>query len=289
MKLWAFCVFVVILYACQDVKLTVPASVTPSAALPPPEVTRTPVLDSVIGQQFLSIQIAWENSPHANNLQDNQLLPQELTEDIRCDKCHESKDGIISAPMAWWNPEINRYESVHDSNALCSKCHIDRNVLNHGGEPENEIHRNFECIDCHEPHSTIASCSSSNCHLNIVQTNELPPATPTGGHPDIDRPFCGGPSCHPAATEIASRPRSVHGYNHANVTCVACHDATGLEVGPEENRGTWVTWREIVLDGRTLNEPSSSHYIQVEVDCTRCHFSNNHWDLPTVTGDEFDN
>lgn len=289
MKRWIISTFVIILCACQDNPLTVHITVTPSVSLHPPEVTPTPVPDSDTGKQFRDVQNAWENSPHANNLQHNPLLPQETNEKIRCDQCHESKSGVISATIAWWNPETQAYESVPDSNTLCQKCHADISASTHQGDSNSLAHQGFECIDCHEPHSTAASCSNSTCHANILQIDDQPPATPIGGHPDEGNPFCGGPSCHPAATQAASKPHSIHGFAHAGVTCVACHDASGLQVGRHQIGGLWVTWRMISEGGSSLTEPYSSHSIQIKIDCKRCHYSNNPWNLPTITGNEFDN
>ncbi|MHB8777156.1 MAG: hypothetical protein ACYC6R_05260 [Anaerolineales bacterium] len=286
MKRWIISTFVFMLCACQSSTLTAPVPVTPSIILPAPESTHAPALNNGGGEQTLDINNALENSPHANIIEGNLLLPQESNENIRCDECHESKNGVTSATIAWWNPETQVHELVPDSNALCLKCHTDFSASIH--QANNLAHQDFKCIDCHDPHSTTASCSNSTCHANIIQIDDQPPATPSGIHPDEGNPFCGGSSCHPAATQAASKPHSIHGFIHAGVTCVACHDASGLQVGPDPNEGLWVAWRMVVDGGGSPSEPYASHSIQLKVDCMRCHFSNNPWNLSTVTGSEFD-
>jgi hypothetical protein len=150
------------------------------------------------------------------------------------------------------------------------------------------VHNNLNCVDCHDPHNTVASCTNSICHANILQNNPGPPSTPVGGHPNVGSPFCGGPtSCHPAATAAASKPQSIHGWQHNTVTCAACHDADHLAVEPVAGGGPWVTWQKSILSGNSITKPYFSHSIQVNVDCFRCHFNNNPWNLPMVTGNEF--
>jgi len=288
MKRWFITIFLILLCSCQNSPSDVQITVTPSATLSPPGSVSTPALERETPQVILDIQDVWAKGPHATGSQSKLIASLESQQVVECKDCHESTGGIISAAIAWWNPQIQQYQSVPDSNTLCRKCHIDIGNSKHQPDLGEAVHKSFECTDCHNPHNTVASCSNSSCHPNILQINDVPPATPTGGHPKVDSPFCGGPTCHPVATEAASKPRSVHGFVHVVVTCEACHDAGGLQVGPEEGGGPWITWQTLVQSGNSVREPYFSHEIQVEVDCKRCHFSNNPWKLPLASGSEFE-
>ena len=100
-------------------------------------------------------------------------------------------------------------------------------------------HADFTCTQCHDAHSTIASCSSLICHPETTDTS-----TTIVGHDE----------------------------DHQAVTCWACHDGAGLEVGIDELEN-WVTF----APGHTTSY--ASHNIVTQVSCERCHFINNPWDL----------
>jgi predicted CXXCH cytochrome family protein len=74
-----------------------------------------------------------------------------------------------------------------------------------------------------------------------------------------------------------------HSEYHAPLVCVACHDASGLEVGPIEGQAAWVTFRTIQTPGGTSTDPYQSHTLQKAVSCDRCHFADNPWDLIYLT------
>ncbi len=287
MKRWFTSVFLILLCSCQNPPSAAQITITPSATWSPSGSVYTPVLERETPQAILDIQDVWAQGSHATGSHDKLITPLDPQQVVECKDCHESIGGILSVSIAYWNPQIQQYQSVPDSNTLCRKCHVDIGSSNHQPDVGKAVHKSFECTDCHDPHSTMASCSNSTCHANILPSDNMPPATPTGGHPTIESPFCGGPTCHPAATEVASKPRSVHGSVHAAVTCQACHDASGIQVGPEEGGGPWITWQTPVQSGNSVREPYFSHQIQLEVDCTRCHFSNNPWKLQLVSGSEF--
>ena len=65
----------------------------------------------------------------------------------------------------------------------------------------------------------------------------------------------------------------------AGGACVACHDASGLEVGPFEYLSEWVTFRSTEFFGQISTNPYKSHKVQLVVDCARCHFVDNPWGL----------
>jgi hypothetical protein len=85
--------------------------------------------------------------------------------------------------------------------------------------------------------------------------------------------------CHPTATLSKS---AGHDANHANVDCWACHDASGLQVGPVGSvQGEWSTLRTIVVGGVNITGKYVSHNLQRQVSCTRCHYAGNTWGLKT--------
>ena len=66
---------------------------------------------------------------------------------------------------------------------------------------------------------------------------------------------------------------------HSAVSCWACHDAAGLDVGPYMDGDVWVTFITAAPDGEEKLLRHSSHSYQAEVDCAKCHFEANPWDL----------
>ena len=72
------------------------------------------------------------------------------------------------------------------------------------------------------------------------------------------------------------------------VSCIACHDASGADVGPhpsDPENEQWTT--QLTEMGRSGPTTSAiiSHSIQHEVLCDRCHFDGNTWELPVLTAD----
>src|SRR3972149_5677146 len=123
-------IFLIFLTACQTSTVPVVPTSTFSGTLPP-LYSPTISTDSGVKYQLLNIQLAWEKSPHAVQLQNDTLNTDGAWQVTRCDNCHESKGGIIGATIAWWNPETQAYESVPDSNMLCQKCHEDILAFSH--------------------------------------------------------------------------------------------------------------------------------------------------------------
>ena len=87
-------------------------------------------------------------------------------------------------------------------------------------------------------------------------------------------------SCHDthsleaSCTSCHADPIPGHDEEHTNIACIACHDASGLDIGPVEGENKWTTFRN--------GDPYVSHNLQLEVDCTRCHYANNSWGLSVV-------
>lgn len=159
---------------------------------------------------------------------------------IPCKTCHQVKKGEVQAEYTWLAiPIMEEYEKVASTTDLCIKCHTDADAVDHAGIAVAGAHADYTCTRCHEPHSLAASCDAAGCHPGL----ENPPA-PIPGH-DAD---------------------------HAQVSCEACHDAGGLDVGPDE-QGQWVTLRP------GTSTPWVSHNTVKEAPCERCHFPNNPWKL----------
>jgi cytochrome c553 len=73
------------------------------------------------------------------------------------------------------------------------------------------------------------------------------------------------------------------------VTCMACHEASGMDVGPHPDEAMGGIWVPIVSElsrsGEVTTSAVVSHTIQWQVACTRCHFEDNPWDLIQLTED----
>ena len=226
--------------------------------LPEPTATRTPDVQPLQSE----IQTKWENGSHA-----------QAVDSVHCDTCHQLQNGVVTSNIAWWNQDAGQYESVTENSNLCRNCHA-------GYDYAQAAHENLTCLDCHDQHSTSASCF--DCHGQIKAVTIQVPSTPVDGHPNGVDAFCNGSGCHSVATQVAEMPSSVHGEQHATVTCAACHDAQGLQVGPMEDGSAWVSWHKSELEGERTSMPFYSHNLQYEVDCKRCHYENNPWDLRSM-------
>jgi hypothetical protein len=169
---------------------------------------------------------------------------------VGCEQCHKTEKEVVSKQIAWLDATIAQfdtnadpYQTVKSNTELCAMCHRDATKIDMG----KTAHASMGCTDCHDPHSTTASCTNSQCHANVLKP---------------DKPIAG----HDAA--------------HMNVNCVACHDATGWQVQPVDNK-TWITFRPTDSLGNPKPMPFVSHNLQKTVDCSRCHFTGNPWNLKT--------
>ncbi len=162
-------------------------------------------------------------------------------ENISCNICHRVNKGVVSPKYAWLAiVAIEEYEDVTTTTDLCRKCHAkDSMPKGHAVIDIAGTHSVYVCTKCHDAHSTKASCTSENCHASVLN-----PTSPIPGH---DK-------------------------NHNRVTCVACHDAAGLKVGPDEKKN-WVAFLP------ASSTPFTSHNIVKKASCERCHFPNNPWKL----------
>lgn len=152
---------------------------------------------------------------------------------VDCKVCHRvDRSGTVLADVQWLEvAAIEQYAEVSSVNQLCQYCHTGAGVEGHADIHLDGAHADLACNDCHDEHAMTASCTSSGCHETLEE--------------------------HPG-----------HDTDHANVHCVACHDISGLEVGPDEARGgQWVTFAGAGDDAF----PHLSHALSGEVACDRCH------------------
>ena len=237
----------------------------------------------------VSCKFEFEQSPRI--AKSNPLVPRESWLDIRCDICHEMSEGVADEKIVWWDQAAGQYVPMNDTTALCEKCHADTTTIRHQRDLGSAAHAGFVCTECHDAHSTDVSCTQSGCHDLVAGAPAVTtiPATPDDGqHPEGSQGFCTGASCHASSTVVAWAAAPMHSKEHNSVTCVACHDASGLAVGPLEAGGAWITWRTTELLGRQTTKPFQSHAIQLDVACQRCHYEGNPWELTIQTGEEDD-
>jgi len=195
---------------------------------------------------------------------------------ISCDSCHElDEDGASDGKLAWLNTATGEYETVKTSTALCEKCHVTTSGVaatggtgvTHGITLGGSAHQNWAgewpqserpqyCADCHDPHST----EPAQC---------------------VD--------CHEAVLSSDTHMNGMNAIMLPKVSCMACHDADEMEVGPhpdEDEGGVFTTLVSSVgRSGDMTIEYVKSHSIQWQVACDRCHFADNAWGLVELTAD----
>ena len=197
------------------------------------------------------------------------LVTEEQWVGIPCKQCHEvDVNGTASAEIAWLNPISLTYTPLNTPNELCTKCHVNSTgnegsggtgAVNHeiilGGSAHSnfagawpQVYRPQYCTDCHDPHSSaVKQCL--DCHTKTAETH----------------------------TKVSPMMETV--------TCMACHDASGAEVGYPVEGGSFTT---MLTTAGTRGAPDTiaeivSHSIVWKVSCTRCHSAGNPWNLPVLT------
>jgi hypothetical protein len=190
----------------------------------------------------------------------NTFIEARSWKNIGCDVCHQvDANGVVDPKPVIWNQATGHYDAVRDNTELCEKCHADslggtdHKIIVGGSAHTTEIgllaNGPQQCTDCHDPHSQKADCES--CHKDARH-----PATPIAGHDAA----------------------------HAKVACDACHDASGLSLGPTQDFSQWVAFQMVTSHegGPPTRTQVTSHVLQKAVDCTRCHFDNNPWNLRSL-------
>lgn len=172
------------------------------------------------------------------------VVEQAKWENIQCNICHKVDKKKVDPKPVWLEiPQIDEYVDVASNSELCLKCHSDVDVPGHAAVQVAGAHAQMNCTDCHDAHSTTASCATAGCHT---------------------------------ALESASATIPGHDERHKNVSCVACHDGAKMEIGPGAGE-IWTTF----LPASTSTEKAafSSHNLVKDAPCERCHFSGNSWGL----------
>ncbi len=191
---------------------------------------------------------------------------------IPCGSCHEvDENGTASPQIAWLNPISMDYVEVNTSTELCEKCHVTTDGNSRGSAVDHKI--------------TLGG----SAHLNHVgfQGDVAPPQYCSDCHDPHDnktRPTC--ETCH----DVRESDTHIKGKNaiHTNVTCMACHDSTGLDVGQgieEYNIGLWVTQETTMGRSGPSTEDVVSHSPTYEVLCNKCHFEDNPYGVSEYTED----
>lgn len=171
------------------------------------------------------------------------LIPETDWTNISCKVCHEvDKKDNIQPGFAWLEiAPLGEYSAVASATELCLKCHAPVDIPNHGSVTLSGAHQGYECTQCHSAHSTAASCTTAGCHGD----------SSIAAHDDF----------------------------HQDVSCAACHDGSGLEINLDETTGLWIPYLPGTPGTSVDKFAFTSHDTSLEVDCGRCHFVNNPWDL----------
>src|SRR5690606_8028490 len=73
------------------------------------------------------------------------------------------------------------------------------------------------------------------------------------------------------------------------VSCMGCHEATGMDVGPHPDEAMGGIWVPIVSEmgrsGQMSTTAVTSHSVNWLVSCDRCHFEGNTHELPVLNAD----
>jgi hypothetical protein len=171
------------------------------------------------------------------------VIPEAEWTHVECKVCHDEDESGPS--LAWLEiAAIGEYTEVATVTALCDKCHLAGDVAGHASVVVAGDHAGTECTECHDPHMAAPSCESESCHAGILD----------------------------ASLEIPG-----HDAAHAGVGCPACHDASGMNVGPAPDGGAWTTFLSSPEGGPSVG--FASHNTQRAAACDRCHFDGNSWGL----------
>ena len=302
--------FSFILYACQqvDVEVIETPMPTPTPTLPPDQEAiwekweGSEHADTYIEGNGDNTYCARCHSPNNWNysatVASNELILEEDWSNIGCDSCHQM-DGRIAGEQYYWHDTITvYYEVVSSTTALCQECHLIGGEVPHSHlEMGDEVHQDFTCTDCHDAHDPYASCG--DCHSDILEARSMPAQQ----HVNLsDQAQC--LACHPIGMDAHSMetqrsgetdclvchanfanvssddlPPVYHTSTHIDVPCSVCHDASGLAVDLVEGLQIFATYRTYERSGSVVETEYKSHDLTTAVDCTRCHYKNNPWDL----------
>jgi len=228
----------------------------------------------------------------------NPLVPESEWASIGCEVCHREVNGIYESQISWWNTVTGFHETVSNTTELCEKCHLNRPpFLQHQRVIGDQAHAGFTCTQCHNAHTGYSNCR--DCHgVSLSQiARVIPEHAEVNSNDDCE-------ACHPAAwgghnmmvrqagnddcmschgylmgSPTLTNAQVAHSEFHKMVTCIACHDASGLDVQPDEETGFWWPYRTLNIPVGSVEEPYQSHQLSRSVRCDRCHFEANPWSL----------
>ena len=206
--------------------------------------------------------------------ENNPLVEEADWAGIPCESCHEvDANGTASPQIAWLNPISMDYVAVNTSTELCEKCHVTTNGNSRGSAVDHKItlggsahlnHVGFQgdvappqyCGDCHDPHDNQSKPACEDCH---------------------------------AVRELDTHIKGKNAI-HTQVTCMACHDSSGLDVGPtvdeSKEEGLCVTqFTDMAARGGPSTVDVVSHSPTYEVLCSKCHIEDSPYGLPEYTDD----
>ncbi|MFX0145536.1 MAG: hypothetical protein ACFE9C_15835 [Candidatus Hodarchaeota archaeon] len=287
MTAWSMNIVILVIFgfmltACTSTESTPEATKSPTEREPSSQATGVPQEETKPPEDPNVIQRAWESSSHSDSFVVSKagtnstcarchapvnwiptmddmpetclvckfevdppppLIPEAEWTHVECIVCHKVKKDEVQAEYAWLEiAPIEEYAEVASVTELCDKCHLGDGIPEHAPVIVGRAHQSYECTECHNAHDTLATCSTSGCHADV------PPSTP--GHDE----------------------------DHASVACVACHDASGMEIGLVEETGTWFTFFVFDVAGER-SKPFASHNTALEAPCDRCHYPENPWGL----------
>ena len=260
---------------------------------------------ATIGDPPNCVSCKFPHEPEPRIAEANPLVLEEEWKSIGCEVCHLNNEGIIDAQIVWHDPVANNHSIFQDPTELCEMCHLDNETLRHKREMGSAAHVGFTCISCHDAHSTAANCGADGCHVDVVESRDLPSDEHIGIQSKVECLVCHEAGmqvhnmainkseeddclqCHSDLKQLSSADIApvYHSLIHAEVNCVVCHDASGYEVGIDEMTDEWVVFRSVELLGRVSVKPYQSHDLQQQVSCNRCHFVDNPWELSVEGGD----
>ncbi len=214
--------------------------------------------------------------PELSVAANNPLVEEADWKGIPCETCHEvDANGTASAEFAWLNTSSMEYEEVNTSTELCEKCHVTTTGNAWGSGVDHKIviggsaHLNYSrfmgpvappqvCTDCHNPHD------NTRVWLEEDTTEATGPLNV---------------SCEDCHT-VRTLDTHIMGKNafHTNVSCLACHDSIGYDVGPSPEsgeEGLWVTIETTMGRGGLSTNRVVSHSPTHEVLCSKCHNETN--------------
>ena len=197
----------------------------------------------------------------------NPLIPEDEWVGVPCETCHIVDSNGIAGKNAWLNPISMEYEEVNTPTELCEMCHVStaggsfgRVAGSRGIDLGGSAHIKYAgtlgdtppqyCTDCHDPHSQeLTTCED----------------------------------CHTGVRDSATHMKGYNSVMLDKVSCIACHDASGADVGPnpDDETGPWTTTETTTARGSTTTSAILSHSIQWSVACDRCHSKENAYGLST--------